>query len=123
MENNPLYETWESLEAIKTTELVNDAQKTNELKGTISFWPLLQTPDGKLIRSFNTKWYNSSMRILNIGNDFDTSSQAFSWFYISNKNRYFLDSFVKNVSSYVDENRELEHFSNEKWKKKDSGAF
>jgi len=100
-----------------------DAQKTNEIKGTISFWPLIKSDNGVWIRSFNTKWYNTSMRILNIGNDFDTSSQAFSWFYILNKNRDFLDSFVKNVSLYTDKNREEEHFSNEKWKSKNSGAF
>lgn len=102
---------------------MQDANKTNELRGTISFWPLIQTDDGKWIRSFDTKWYNSSMRILNIGNDFDTSSQACSWFYMLNKNRDFLDSFVKNVGSYTDKDRKLEHFSNKKWKNKNSGAF
>lgn len=102
---------------------VDDAEKTNEIKGTISFWPLIQTNEGKLIRSFDTKWYNSSMRILNIGNDFDTSSQAFSWFYMNNYNKEFLDYFVKNVSLHVDKNRTQEHFSNKKWKNKNTGAF
>jgi len=102
---------------------IDDSKKTGEIKGTISFWPLIQAKDGKWIRSFDTKWYNSSMRILNIGNDFDTSSQAFSWFYMSNTNRNFLDDFVINVALHVDTNREQEHFSNDKWKNKNSGAF
>ena len=102
---------------------VDDAKKTDELKGTISFWPLIKTDDGKYIRSFDTKWYNSSMRILDIGNDFDTSSQAFSWFYISNTHKEFLDNFVNSVAIHVDKDREEEHFSNYKWKTKDTGAF
>jgi hypothetical protein len=63
------------------------------------------------------------MRILNVGNDFDSSSQAFSWFYIRNQNREFLDSFVQNVALYVDENRASEHPLNREWKPKDTGAF
>jgi len=102
---------------------VDDAKKTDEIKGTISFWPLIKTDEGKFIRSFDTKWYNSSMRILNIGNDFDTSSQAFSWFYMTNTHKDFLDNFVKNVTLHVDKDRKNEHFSNTKWKGKDSGAF
>ena len=102
---------------------LDDTKKTNELKGTVSFWPLIKSEDGKWIRSFDTKWYNTSMRILNIGNDFDTSSQAFSWFYTLNKNKKFLDSFVNNVSNYVDTNRGNEHFSNKKWKTQNTGAF
>jgi len=102
---------------------VLDTKKTDELEGTISFWPLLKSEDGKSIRSFNTKWYNTSLRILNIGNDFDTSSQAFSWFFILQNNRNFLDSFVKNVALYLDKNREEEHFSNDQWKSKNTGAF
>jgi len=102
---------------------VTDASQTNEVNGTISFWPLIQTDDGEWIRSFDTMWYNRSMRILNVGNDFDSSSQAFAWFYMRNQNREFLDAFVQSVSLYVDEDRQGEHPLNEVWKSKDSGAF
>ena len=102
---------------------VLDANKTDEARGTISFWPLIQTDEGKWIRSFDTQWYNTSMRILNVGNDFDSSSQAFAWFFKREQNRDFMDSFVKSVSDYVDTNRSLEHALNEKWKKKNTGAF
>ena len=102
---------------------VKDAQKTDELKGTISFWPLIQTDDGEWIRSFDTQWYNTSMRILNVGNDFDSSSQAFSWFYMQDTNREFLDSFAQNASRFIDKDRKLEHPLNKKWKEKDTGAF
>lgn len=102
---------------------VEDAEKTDEAKGTISFWPLIQTEDGEWIRSFDTQWYNTSMRILNVGNDFDTSSQAFAWFYTRDKNRAFLDSFVESLGDYVDANRKSEHPSNLRWKKPETGAF
>lgn len=102
---------------------VKDAEKTDEAKGTISFWPLIQTDEGKWIRSFDTQWYNTTLRILNVGNDFDSSSQAFSWFFIQEQNREFMDAFVHSVSEYVDTNRSLEHPLNQKWKKKNTGAF
>lgn len=102
---------------------IDDAKKTDEAEGTISFWPLIQTDEGKWIRSFDTQWYNSTMRILDVGNDFDTSSQAFVWLYASNQNREFLDSFVHSVNRYIDHNRSLEHPLNLLWKKPGSGAF
>ena len=102
---------------------IDDAAKTNEEKGTISFWPLIPTDEGKFIRSFDTQWYNTSMRILNVGNDFDTSSQAFIWLYLTKRNRAFLDSFVKSVAKYTDKDRILEHPLNLQWKNKDTGAF
>ena len=102
---------------------VNDADQTDETKGTIAFWPLIQTDEGKWIRSFDTQWYNTSMRILNVGNDFDTSSQAFVWFYLTKQQQGFLDDFVLSVSKYTDTNRSLEHPLNTQWKSKDTGAF
>lgn len=102
---------------------VNDAKKTHEPSGTISFWPLLRTDGGEWIRSFDTQWYNTSMRILDVGNDFDTSSQAFSWFYLSKQHPQFLDSFVRNVSLYTDANRQAEHPLNQQWKEPETGAF
>ncbi len=112
-----------SLADAQIQNYVLDAGKTNEVKGTISFWPLIQTDEGKWIRSFDTQWYNTSMRILNVGNDFDSSSQAFSWFFMQKENREFMDSFVKSVANYVDTNRSLEHPLNERWKQKNTGAF
>jgi len=112
-----------SLADTQIQNYVNDAKKTDEVKGTISFWPLIQTDDGEWIRSFDTQWYNTSMRILNVGNDFDSSSQAFSWFYKRKSNPEFLKAFVKSVSQYTDENRQSEHPLNLRWKKKNSGAF
>ena len=88
---------------------VEDGKRTQEAEGTISFWPLIQTEDGRLIRSFDTQWYNTSMRILNLGNDFDTSAHAFTWFYQSNKHREFLDAFVHSLAKYTDHNRTVEH--------------
>ena len=102
---------------------VSDAKKTNEPSGTISFWPLIQDDEGNWIRSFDTQWYNTSMRILNVGNDFDTSSQAFSWFYISEQEPDFLENFANSVSLYIDVNRSSEHPLNLQWKEKDSSAF
>lgn len=102
---------------------LTDAQATHEPKGTIAFWPLLQDDDGQWIRSFDIQWYNRSMRILNVGNDFDTSSQAFAWFYLSHQNSRFQEGFTQSVSLYTDENRSLEHPANQVWKQKDSGAF
>lgn len=102
---------------------VQDAKTTDEPKGTLSFWPLLQDDEGKWIRSFDTQWYNSSMRILDVGNDFDTSSQAFSWFYHTQQHPEFLDAFVQSVALYTDQNRSLEHPLNPQWKEPDSGAF
>ena len=102
---------------------VNDAKVTDEAEGTISFWPLMQTDDGEWIRSFDTQWYNTSMRILNVGNDFDSSSQAFVWFSLQNENRVFMDNFVKSVGDYSDINRTFEHPLNKKWKTKNTGAF
>ncbi len=102
---------------------VQDAKKTNEPKGTIAFWPLLQDGESNWIRSFDTQWYNTSMRILNVGNDFDTSSQAFVWLYLSAQNRSFLDDFVRTLSRYTDLNRSQEHPLNLQWKEADTGAF
>lgn len=102
---------------------VQDAKQTNEPEGTLSFWPLLQDDEGKWIRSFDTQWYNTSMRILDVGNDFDTSSQAFSWFYLTKQHPEFLDAFVQSVALYTDHNRSLEHPLNPQWKEPDSGAF
>lgn len=102
---------------------VHDAQKTDETKGTIAFWPLIQTEEGKWIRSFDTQWYNTSMRILNVGNDFDTSSQAFVWFYLTQQQPAFLNDFVHSVADYTDTNRSLEHPLNRQWKSKETGAF
>lgn len=102
---------------------VKDAKQTDEARGTIAFWPLLQSDEGEWIRSFDTQWYNTSMRILDVGNDFDTSSQAFVWFYLSNQNRSFLDDFVISTANYIDLNRTQEHPLNLQWKQKESGAF
>ncbi|MFC2073736.1 hypothetical protein ACFLR3_00650 [Campylobacterota bacterium] len=102
---------------------VKDAKKTDEPKGTIAFWPLIQDDNGRWIRSFDIQWYNSSMRILNVGNDFDTSSQAFVWLYLQNQDRRFLDDFVNTVGLFTDTNRSLEHPLNLQWKEPDSGAF
>jgi len=116
----------EKLFASANRQMINyieDGKKTGEPKGTIAFWPLLQDDEGNWIRSFDTKWYNSSMRILNVGNDFDTSSQAFVWFYLRDKERTFLDDFVETVSQYRDLNRSLEHPLNLQWKEPNSGAF
>jgi len=102
---------------------VQDAKKTNEPKGTLSFWPLLQTDDGTFIRSFDTLWVNSSMRILDIANDFDTSSQAFVWFYKDKSHQDFLDNFVHSVSLYTDNNRSVFHPLNTQWTSPNTGAF
>ena len=102
---------------------VDDAQRTNEPKGTLSFWPLLKTDEGKYIRSFDTIWFNRSMRILNIADDFDTSSQAFVWFYMDATNREFLHNFVNSVSLYTDTNRSSSHPLNIPWKAENTGAF
>lgn len=119
----PQIEEIYSLANKQINNYVQDSKITLEPKGTISFWPLLQDEEGKWIRSFDTQWYNSSMRILDVGNDFDTSSQAFAWFYLSRQHPQFLDSFVKSVSLYTDHNRSLEHPLNPQWKEHDSGAF
>lgn len=116
----------ENINSIANKQLlnyVNDSIKTDEVEGTISFWPLIESKDGNWIRSFDTKWYNTSMRILNIGNDFDTSSQAFDWFYLTQQNKNFLIKFVKSVGKFTDTNRINEHFRNLEWKNKDTGAF
>ncbi len=102
---------------------VDDAKQTDEAAGTVAFWPLIQTDEGKWIRSFDTQWYNESMRILDVGNDFDTSSQAFVWLYRSKQKRAFLDGFVHSVNRYTDTNRSNEHPLNLAWKEKESGAF
>jgi hypothetical protein len=101
----------------------DDAKQTNEPAGTVAFWPLVQTDEGKWIRSFDTQWYNTNMRILDVGNDFDTSSQAFVWFYMSKQKRVFLDGFIESVNRYTDTNRSKEHPLNLLWKEADSGAF
>ncbi len=119
----PKIEEIYSLANKQINNYVQDSTFTLEPKGTISFWPLLQDDEGKWIRSFDTQWYNSSMRILDVGNDFDTSSQAFAWFYLSRQHPQFLDSFVKSVSLYTDHNRSLEHPLNPQWKEPDTGAF
>ncbi len=102
---------------------IKDAQQTSEPKGTIAFWPLLQDDEGNWIRSFDTKWYNTSMRILNVGNDFDTSSQAFVWLYLDHQDKTFLDGFVHTLSHFTDLNRSVEHPLNLQWKEPNSGAF
>lgn len=102
---------------------VDDAKQTDEPTGTVSFWPLIQTDEGKWIRSFDTQWYNTTMRILDVGNDFDTSSQAFVWLYLSNQKREFLNGFVHSVNRYTDAGRSNEHPLNLLWKEADSGAF
>jgi len=116
----------EKLFELANTQMLNytdDARQTGETKGTIAFWPLLQGDEGEWIRSFDTQWYNTTMRILDVGNDFDTSSQAFVWFYISGQKRHFLDDFVISSARYRDLNRTQEHPLNLPWKQKDSGAF
>jgi len=102
---------------------VEDAKQTDEPVGTVAFWPLIQTDEGKWIRSFDTQWYNTTMRILDVGNDFDTSSQAFVWLYMSKQKRDFLDGFVESLNRYTDTNRSKEHPLNLLWKEADSGAF
>jgi hypothetical protein len=102
---------------------VDDAKQTDEPAGTMAFWPLIKTDEGKLIRSFDTQWYNTTMRILDVGNDFDTSSQAFVWLYMSKQKRGFLDGFIESVNRYTDTNRSHEHPLNLLWKETDSGAF
>jgi hypothetical protein len=69
----------------------DDAKQTDEPAGTVAFWPLIQTDEGKWIRSFDTQWYNTTMRILDVGNDFDTSSQAFVWFYLSGQKKILFE--------------------------------
>jgi len=102
---------------------IDDTAQTNEVKGTIAFWPLLQSDEGKWIRSFDTQWYNTSMRILDVGNDFDTSSQAFVWPYLTKQKREVHDDFTRNVAKYTDPNRALQHPLNSKWKAEETGAF
>jgi len=102
---------------------VDDAKQTDEPAGTVAFWPLIQTDEGRWIRSFDTQWYNTTMRILDVGNDFDTSSQAFVWLYMSKQEREFLDGFVHSVNRYTDTDRSNEHPLNLLWKEADSGAF
>lgn len=104
-------------------QYVDDAKQTGEPAGTVAFWPLIKTDEEKWIRSFDTQWYNTTMRILDVGNDFDTSSQAFVWLYMSDQRREFLDGFVHSVGRYRDTDRSNEHPLNLSWKKSDSGAF
>jgi|GEM_PF-5276053 len=121
--NLPHIQTIYTLANAQMSKYVQDAGKTNEPKGTLSFWPLIQTDDGTYIRSFDTQWYNTSMRILNVGNDFDTSSQAFVWFYKTSTHKNFLDDFVDSVSLYTDTNRSSAHPLNIQWKEENTGAF
>jgi hypothetical protein len=119
----PAIEQLFALANAQMLKYADDAEQTAETKGTIAFWPLLQSDEGEWIRSFDTQWYNTSMRILDVGNDFDTSSQAFVWFYLSGQKRSFLDDFVLSSARYRDLNRTHEHPLNLSWKQKDSGAF
>ena len=119
----PHIQTIYTLANIQLNHYVQDAKKTDEPNGTLSFWPLIQAEDGSYIRSFDTQWYNTSMRILDVGNDFDTSSQAFVWFYKNSTHTKFLDGFVHSVSLFTDTNRSSSHPLNIQWKEENTGAF
>ncbi|HIC44374.1 MAG TPA: hypothetical protein EYO73_08855 [Sulfurimonas sp.] len=112
-----------SLSNTQMQNYVQDARKNHEPKGTLSFWPLLQIDKETYIHSFDTQWYNTSLRILDIANDFDTSSQAFVWFYFQNIQPQFLKDFTFSLALYTDTNRSLEHPLNKQWKDKSTGAF
>lgn len=119
----PGFDALTSLANAQILAYVADGHRTHEPAGTIAFWPLLQSDEGEWIRSFDIQWYNTSMRILNIANDFDTSSQAFAWFYRTRQQPQFMDGFIQSLGRYRDLNRSLEHPLNTHWKAPESGAF
>ncbi|MCK5884460.1 MAG: hypothetical protein KAG61_12285 [Bacteriovoracaceae bacterium] len=101
----------------------NDTTITGEPLGTVSYWPIQYTKSGKLKRTFSSTFPYSHIDLLNIPNDFDSSSQAFMWFYLSDQQHDYFDSFVETVGSYVDTGRISEHKNEQRWKERSSGAF
>lgn len=100
-----------------------DSKMTNEPEGTIAYWPLIETPNGKWIRSFSTKFPYRDLKVFNIPNDLDASANLYSWYIKTNQKINYLNSFELTVSQFIDINREQLYPNDLNWKSKNSGAF
>jgi hypothetical protein len=102
---------------------LEDTKRTHEPDGTIAYWPLLETPSGKLIRSFSTKFPYRNLKPFNVPNDLDASANFFMWLYKNNTHSDYLASFEKTAGFYLDSKRQVEYKNDHNWKATDSGAF
>lgn len=102
---------------------IDDGKKTNEAEGTIAYWPLLTTPEGKLIRSFSVAFPYRNLSPFNVPNDLDASANYFSWVYKNNIHPEYLNAFAKTAGKYLDLGRAVIHPNDKKWKQAESGAF
>lgn len=102
---------------------IGDANKTNEPEGTIAYWPLIETPNGKWIRSFSAKFPYRDLKIFNIPNDLDASANLYSWYIKTNQKINYLDGFEQTVGLFVDNDRRNIYPNDLNWKSRNSGAF
>ncbi len=102
---------------------LEDAQKSNELPGTIAYWPLIQTPSGKWIRSFSADIPYRYLKAFNVPNDLDASANVYMWFLKEQKHPDYLLSFEKTVGMFTDSNRRVQYKNDFLWKPANSNAF
>lgn len=128
LEINKNYELPNSdLVYIKANQFLNtfieDSITTNEPAGTIAYWPLIETPSGKWIRSFSAKIPYRNLKVFNVPNDLDASANLFLWYLKTNQNSNYLNGFIKTVGKYIDTDREQIYPNDMNWKNNNSGAF
>jgi hypothetical protein len=102
---------------------LEDANKTNEPAGTIAYWPLIETPNGKWIRSFSTQIPYRNLKVFNVPNDLDASANLYVWFLKTNQNQNYRNGFEQTVGQFIDTNRSEIYPNDLNWKSKNSGAF
>ena len=104
-------------------QYLEDAKKTSEPLGSMAYWPLLKTQDGRFIRSFSVEFPYNKLKVFNVPNDLDVSANYFMWKFSDDSHHDFLNSFQKTAGNYLDLNRSSIYKNDYQWKRENSGAF
>lgn len=103
---------------------VEDAATTGEPEGSIAHWALYETTDGKPVRYADvpTQSY-ARLKLFNIANDLDTSSQAYLWSGLLDVEADFRKAYVPMLAAWRDLGDRTPHRQEAAWKEPGSGAF
>lgn len=103
---------------------VADIDETDEPSGSVAHWALYRTSDDKPIRyaAVPTRSY-SMLKLFDIANDLDTSSQAYLWAGARQVEEGFRNDYIPMLANWRDLGTRHQHRLENRWKTPNSGAF